>query len=97
MTQSPGKIGPLTQAVDEVTSAPARFWDRGARWFVARFDGLGQLETSCSVFSEEIRWLYGIRPVMMPCQEKVSPSRAARGYMNSREGQRSRRHGDSRW
>ena len=25
-----------------VTSAPARFWDRGARWFVARIYGLGQ-------------------------------------------------------
>ena len=25
---------------------------------MARFYGLGQLETSCSVFSEEIRWLF---------------------------------------
>ena len=96
MTQNPGKIGPLIQAVLEVNSAPARFWDRDARWFVARFYGLGQLETSCSVFSEEIRWLFEKRPVLIPCQEKVSPSRAARGYMNSREDQRSRRHGDSR-
>ena len=46
------------------------FWDRGARWFVARLYGLGQLVTSCSVFSEEIRWLFEIRPVLMPCQEK---------------------------
>ena len=96
MTQDPGKIGPLIQAVLEVTSAPAHVWDRGARWFVARFYGLGQLETSCSVFSEEICWLFEIRPVMMPCQEKVSPSRAASGYTNWREERRSRRHGDSR-
>ena len=79
----------------KVTSAPAHFWDRGARWFVARFYGL-QLETSCSVFSEEIRWLFEKRPVLMPCQKKVSPSRAGRGYMNSREKKRSRLHGDSR-
>ena len=96
MKQNPGKIGPLIQAVLEVTSAPARFWDRGARWFVARFDGLWQLETSFSVFLDEIRWLFGIRPVMMSCQEKVSPSRVARGYTNWREERRSRRHGDSR-
>ena len=47
-------------------------------------------------FSEEIRWFFEERQVLMPCQEKVSPSRAARGYINSREEQRSRRHGDSR-
>ncbi|CAN0312550.1 unnamed protein product, partial [Ascophyllum nodosum] len=41
---------------------PARFGDCGARWFVARFEGL---EQSCSVFSM-IRWLFGIRPVSMP-------------------------------
>ena len=80
MTQNPGKIGRLIQAVLEVTSAPARFGDRGARWFVARFEGLDQ---SCSVFSM-IRWLFGIRPVSMPSQDKVSPSRTARGYRNSR-------------
>ena len=45
----------LIQAVHEVTSTPARFWDRGARRFVVRFYGLGKLVTSCSVFSEEIR------------------------------------------
>ena len=55
LTQNPGKIGPLIQAVLEVTSAPARFWDRDARWFVVRFYGPGQLETSCGVFSEDIR------------------------------------------
>ena len=91
MTQNPGKIGPLIQAVLEVTSAPARFWDRGARWSVARFDGLGQLEQSCSVFSV-IRWLFEIRPVSMPRQDKIS----ARVYRNSREDQRSRRHSDYR-
>ena len=83
------------QVVQEVTSVPAYFWDPGTRWFVARFHGLGQLK-NCSVFSEEIRWFFEKRPVLIPCQEKVSPSRAARGYMNSREEQRSRRHGDSR-
>ena len=63
---------------------------------MARFYELGQLETGCSVFSEEIRWLFEKRPVLIPFQENVSPSRAARGYMNSREDQRSRRYGDSR-
>ena len=95
MVQNPGKVGPLIQAVLEVTSAPGRFWDRGARWFVTRFDGLGQLKQSCSFFSV-IRWLFGIRPVLMPCQNKVSPSRAARGCRNSRKDQSSRRHGDLR-
>ena len=28
----------------------AHFWDRGARWFVARFYGLGQLVKNCSDF-----------------------------------------------
>ena len=55
MTQNPRKIGPLIQAVRKVTSAPAHFWDRGARWFVASLYGLEQLVKSCS-FSEEIRW-----------------------------------------
>ena len=55
---NPGKIGLLTQAVHEVTSAPARFWDRGASWFVARSYGLGQLVKSCSVFSHEIGWFF---------------------------------------
>ena len=32
----------------------------------------------------------------MPRQDKVSPSRAARGYRKSREDQRSRYHGDLR-
>ena len=32
----------------------------------------------------------------MPRLDKVSPSRTARGYRNSRGDQRSRRHGDSR-
>ena len=42
MRQNPGKIGLLIQAVYEVTSAPARFWDRGARWFVVRLYVLEQ-------------------------------------------------------
>ena len=58
LTQNPGKIGPLIQAVRKVTSAPAHFWDCGARWFVARFFGLGQLVKSSSVFSEKIRWFF---------------------------------------
>ena len=95
LTQNPGKIRPSIQAVLEVTFAPARFWDCGERWFVAWFDGLGQLGQSCSIFSM-IRWLFGIRPVSMPRQDKVSPSRTARGYRNSRADQRSRRHGDLR-
>ena len=48
------------------------------------------------LFSEKIRWLFKKRPVMMPRQEKVSPSRAARGYTNWREEPRLRCHGDSR-
>ena len=62
---------------------------------MARFDGLEQLEQSCGVFSV-IRWLFRKRPVMMPRQDKVLPSRAARAYRNSRKDQRSRRHGDPR-
>ena len=46
-----GKIGRLIQAVCKVTSAPAHFWDRNARWFVVRLYRLGQLVTSSSVFS----------------------------------------------
>ena len=75
LTQNPGKIGPLIQAVWKVTSAPAHFWDRGARWFVARLYGLGQLVKNCSVFLEEIRWPFETRPVLMPCQEKKSRRR----------------------
>ena len=39
---NPGKIGLLIQAVRKATSAPARFWDRGARWFVVRLYVLEQ-------------------------------------------------------
>ena len=38
------------QAVRKIIPAPARFWDRGARWFVVRLYVLEQLVTSCSVF-----------------------------------------------
>ena len=92
LTQNPGKIGPLIQAVLELTSAPASFWDRGVCWFLVRIYGL---EQSYSVFSV-IRWLFEKRPFLMPRQDKASPSRATRGYRNSREHQRSRRHGDLR-
>ena len=50
LTQNPGKIGSLIQAVLEVTSAPARLWDRGARWFMVRFEGLGQLKRASAFF-----------------------------------------------
>ena len=56
--------------VRKVTSAPTHFWYRGARWFVARLYGLGQLVTSCSDFSEKIRWLFEKRLVVIPCQEQ---------------------------
>ena len=36
MRLNPGEIGLWIQAVRKVTSAPAHFWDRGARWFVVR-------------------------------------------------------------
>ena len=55
------------------------------------FNGLEQLETSCSVFSVEIRWLFVTRPVLMLRQEKVLPSRAVRGYMSWRQERRPRR------
>ena len=48
-----------------------------------RFEGLRKLTQDCSVFSV-IRWLFGIRPVSVLRQDKVSPSRSARGYRNSR-------------
>ena len=38
-----------------------------------------------SIFISSESWLFGIRPVSMPRQDKVSPSRTARGYRNSRE------------
>ena len=72
LKQNPGKIGLLIQAVRKVTSAPVHFWDRGARWFVVRLYGLGQLVTSCSVLSKEIRWLSETRPALMPCKKKSS-------------------------
>ena len=42
--------------------------------------------TSCSIFSEEIRWLVEARLAKnMRCREKVLPSRAARDYMSWRD------------
>ena len=42
LRQNSGKIGLLIQAVRKVASAPAHFWDRGARWFVVRLYVLKQ-------------------------------------------------------
>ena len=50
------QIGPLIQAVRKVTSAPARFWDHGARWFEALRAGAAGEEHQ--LFSEEIRWFF---------------------------------------
>ena len=72
MRLNPGKIGLLIQAIRKVTFAPGHFGDRGARSFVVRLYGLGQLVTSCSVLSEEIRWLSETRPTLMPCKKKSS-------------------------
>ena len=46
------QIGLLIQAVREVTSAPVRFWDRGARWFVVRLYVLEQPGDEQQRFSE---------------------------------------------
>ena len=65
--------------------------DRQLEIMDSRFDRqLRQLRQSFSVFSV-IRWLLKKRPVLIPRQDKVSPSRAARGYGNSRDERRSRR------
>ena len=53
LRHNPGKIGRLIQAVRKVISAPARFWDRGARWFVVRLYVLEQLEKTAAGFLEE--------------------------------------------
>ena len=50
LRQNPGKIGLLIQAVRKVTSAPAHFGDRDARWFVVRLYVLEQLEKTAAVF-----------------------------------------------
>ena len=44
------KIGPSIQAVLKVVSAPARYWDRGARCFVVRLCVLEQLDKTAAVF-----------------------------------------------
>ena len=62
LRQNPGKIGLMIQAVHDVTSAPARFWDRGARWFVVRLYVLEQPGDELQRFSEEIRCLFEVRP-----------------------------------
>ena len=45
-----GKVGCSIQAVLEVVSAPARFWERGTRCFEVRLCVLERLVTICSVF-----------------------------------------------
>ena len=50
--ENPGKIGLLIKAVRKVTSAPAHFWDRGARWFVVRLYVLEKLGDELQRFSE---------------------------------------------
>ena len=66
---------PYCYRVVETKSRQNRTFDPGGsrghlcacvRWFVARFYRLGQLVKSCSVFSEEIRWFFEKRPVLMP-------------------------------
>ena len=52
LRQIPGKIELLIQAVCKVTSAPAYFWDRGARWFVVRLYVLEKLGDELQRFSE---------------------------------------------
>ena len=42
----------LIQAVCKVTSAPAHFWDRGARWFVVSLYVLEKLGDELERFSE---------------------------------------------
>ena len=64
--------GRFIQAVRKVTSAPAHFWDRGARWFVVRLYRVGQLVTSFSDLSEEIRWLSETRLALIPCKQTSS-------------------------
>ena len=45
-----GQIGRSIQAVLKVVSAPASYWERGARCFAARLCVWERLVTSCSVF-----------------------------------------------
>ena len=61
LRQNPGKMRLLIQAVHEVTSAPAHFWDRGACWFVVRLDVLDQPGAELQRFFK-IRFLFESRP-----------------------------------
>ncbi|CAN0419336.1 unnamed protein product, partial [Ascophyllum nodosum] len=54
LRQNRGKIGLLIQAVRKAIFAPARFWDRGARYFVVRLYVLEQLGDELQRFLEEI-------------------------------------------
>ena len=49
LKQNQGNIGCWTQAVLKVVSAPARFWERGARCFVGKTCNLERLVAICSV------------------------------------------------
>ena len=49
---NPDNIGFLIQAIRKVTSAPAHFWDCGARWFVVRLYMLEKLGDELQRFSE---------------------------------------------
>ena len=53
LRQNPGEIRRLIQAVRKVIPAPARFWDRDARWFVVRLYVLEQLGDELQQFLED--------------------------------------------
>ena len=77
-------------------SAPARFWDRGARCFVRRFI-LGLDEAAAFFLGSMIRDPKasgsGTGEIFTPCQDKGMPSRAARDYRSCRDERRSCRRG----
>ena len=52
LRQNPGKIGRSIQAVLKVVPAPARLWERGARYFVVRLCVLERLDEA-AMFSEK--------------------------------------------
>ena len=53
LRQNRGKIGRLIQAVLKVVSAPARFWESGARCFVVRLCVLERLGEAAACFGGE--------------------------------------------
>ena len=90
LRQNPGKIGLLIQAVRKVISAPARFWNRGARCFVERLYVLEQLGDELQRFfgGDSLALLKQGRFWKCRARTKVASSRAARG--NKREERKSR-------